>query len=311
MNFLKGLGLFILMLFPMVVFHELGHYVVGKLLGLEPTAFSFGFGPELLSFNAFNTDWKISLVPMGGYVEFPETARLNRLSWAITCLVGPLFNFIYAYVFMAYINFRYASDLFTLHGTHKEETGEYLVFHPSKFFTGPITVLFRYTKNGKTFHRPIREGAHITSVNNGMKTPFWKKIFFFQFTRADRWLRARAFKNPAVGQFSRTGKILGPIGITQYGAWAFRHSPAFFMSACASFSVSLGFLNLLPLSILDGGQALMALWGVDFQSGPTVGQNVYIILSILITLGLMIFAFGVDIWSVLKSPFKKKENSND
>lgn len=305
MNFLKGLGFFILILFPMVCFHELGHYLVGKVLGLDPVAFSFGFGPEVLSFFAFETTWKISLLPLGGYVEFPETARNYSTAWAITCLVGPLFNFIYAYLFLAYVNFRFQGDLLTMKGTKGELEGHYLIFRPSKFFTGPTRILFRYTKNGKTFHRPVNDGISITDPKN-LSENLFSKIFLFKRTRAEKYLRGRATKNPSIGAFSRNG-FLGPIGITQYGAWAYKHSPAFFMATCASFSVSLGVLNLLPLSVFDGGQALMTLLDINFQRGLSTGEAFYVIISAILVLILIILSLGVDIWSLLRSPFKKQE----
>ncbi len=61
-----------LFLLTIVVFvHEMGHYLVGRWCGIGVKAFSIGFGPELLGFNdKHGTRWKLSAIPLGGYVKF-------------------------------------------------------------------------------------------------------------------------------------------------------------------------------------------------------------------------------------------------
>ena len=59
------------MLTIVVFFHELGHFLVARLCGMKVLTFSIGFGPELFGFNdRHGTRWKISAVPLGGYVKF-------------------------------------------------------------------------------------------------------------------------------------------------------------------------------------------------------------------------------------------------
>jgi regulator of sigma E protease len=54
-----------------VFFHELGHFLVARWAGVKVLTFSLGFGPELAGFNdRHGTRWKISAVPLGGYVKF-------------------------------------------------------------------------------------------------------------------------------------------------------------------------------------------------------------------------------------------------
>src|SRR5690606_27702642 len=97
----------------------MGHYLVGRWCGIGVRAFSIGFGPELFGFNDRNgTRWKISAVPLGGYVKFvgdmnatstPDSGEIERLSaserqvafhtqaiWkrALTVFAGPAFNFL-------------------------------------------------------------------------------------------------------------------------------------------------------------------------------------------------------------------------
>lgn len=62
---------FVVVLTIIVFVHELGHYWVARRCGVRVEVFSIGFGPELFGWHdKHNTRWKISAVPLGGYVKF-------------------------------------------------------------------------------------------------------------------------------------------------------------------------------------------------------------------------------------------------
>ena len=62
---------FLFVLTIVVFFHELGHFLVARWAGVKVLTFSLGFGPELVGFfDRHGTRWKISAVPLGGYVKF-------------------------------------------------------------------------------------------------------------------------------------------------------------------------------------------------------------------------------------------------
>jgi regulator of sigma E protease len=62
---------FLFVLTIVVFFHELGHFLVARWAGVKVLTFSLGFGPELFGFNdRHGTRWKISAIPLGGYVKF-------------------------------------------------------------------------------------------------------------------------------------------------------------------------------------------------------------------------------------------------
>ena len=69
--FTTYLPYFVLVLTLLVFVHEYGHYWVARRFGIHAEVFSIGFGPELLGWTDRNgTRWKISAVPLGGYVKF-------------------------------------------------------------------------------------------------------------------------------------------------------------------------------------------------------------------------------------------------
>jgi regulator of sigma E protease len=117
---------FLFVLTIIVLFHELGHYLVARWCGVRVTVFSLGFGKELLGFtDRHGTRWKVSAIPLGGYVKFfgdenetsvPNPATLaamtdeeRRQSFpgqpvgnrAMIAAAGPIVNFILAIAIFA------------------------------------------------------------------------------------------------------------------------------------------------------------------------------------------------------------------
>lgn len=90
LNLLHTLWSFFIVLSVIVFIHEFGHYIVAKLCGVKITAFSIGFGKEIIGFNdRSGTRWKLSLLPLGGYVKMygdasaastADTESLDRMS---------------------------------------------------------------------------------------------------------------------------------------------------------------------------------------------------------------------------------------
>jgi regulator of sigma E protease len=102
----------------MVIVHELGHFIVAKLFKVRVEAFSFGFGPRLFGFRYGETDYKVCLLPLGGFVKmtgenpgedaaaavddpaaFSSHPRWQRM---LIGVAGPISNFILAFVLMVF-----------------------------------------------------------------------------------------------------------------------------------------------------------------------------------------------------------------
>lgn len=92
----------------LVTVHEGGHYLAALLFGVKVEKFSIGFGPKLFSFHAFNTEFRISLIPLGGYVkmkgenpdeEISDPDAFKEKKWwqrAIIAVSGPFANLVFA-----------------------------------------------------------------------------------------------------------------------------------------------------------------------------------------------------------------------
>src|SRR5919206_4650085 len=105
---------FILVLGTLIFVHEAGHFVVAKFFGVRVLVFSFGFGKRLFGFRKGDTDYRVSLIPLGGYVRMagdtPEenTAGnpdefLSKPKWQrfLILFAGPFMNILIAIVFVA------------------------------------------------------------------------------------------------------------------------------------------------------------------------------------------------------------------
>ena len=70
MGFLIYPASFLVVLGVLVFVHEFGHYAVAKLCGVRVEVFSLGFGKRIWGFRKGDTDYRISILPLGGYVKF-------------------------------------------------------------------------------------------------------------------------------------------------------------------------------------------------------------------------------------------------
>ncbi len=141
MHLLQVVAEFAIVLGIMVLVHEFGHFIVGKLCGVRIEAFALGFGTRLFGFKYGETDYRVNLLPLGGYVKFagemqplpadpdptaqmPATASVfgtqhgmtqqgmtdpgefnahPRWQRALIALAGPIANFILAFLILAVV----------------------------------------------------------------------------------------------------------------------------------------------------------------------------------------------------------------
>ncbi|MGB0416700.1 MAG: RIP metalloprotease RseP [Coraliomargarita sp.] len=117
MSFLSNFWYIALALFALgfsIFIHELGHFAAAKKRGLIADRFSIGFGPRLFGWKWKGTDFRLSLLPLGGYVSLPQLADMGRLEGAeqeeealppisyadkmIVAVMGAVFNLIFAFL---------------------------------------------------------------------------------------------------------------------------------------------------------------------------------------------------------------------
>lgn len=105
------IGPFIILMGTLIFIHEMGHFLVAKYFGVRVEVFSLGFGKSLYQFTRGDTTYKISMIPLGGYVkmfgddpsaelasEEQQYSFLHKPVWQRIAIVlaGPLMNFFIA-----------------------------------------------------------------------------------------------------------------------------------------------------------------------------------------------------------------------
>ncbi len=108
---------FLIVLGIIVLVHELGHYIAARLMKIRVEVFSFGMGKRLFGRKIGDTDFRVSLIPIGGYVrmageeeydsEHPSPDQFmakNRAQKIFTLLNGPLMNLVLALLLIIGVN---------------------------------------------------------------------------------------------------------------------------------------------------------------------------------------------------------------
>jgi regulator of sigma E protease len=109
---------FIIVFGVLVFIHEFGHFFTAKLVGVRVEVFSLGFGQRLFGFKKGGTDYRVCLIPLGGYVKllgegmFDKNRELapddfmakNRFQRFLIMVMGSIMNIILAIVLVAIIN---------------------------------------------------------------------------------------------------------------------------------------------------------------------------------------------------------------
>ncbi len=117
MAFISTILVFSVVLGIIVIVHEFGHFIAARLMGVRVETFSFGFGKRLFGKKIGDTDFRVSVFPLGGYVKMagedeydPDNLKTdefqakNRAQKIFILLMGPLMNIFLALLILTIIN---------------------------------------------------------------------------------------------------------------------------------------------------------------------------------------------------------------
>jgi len=151
----------------MVLVHEFGHFIVAKWCGVRVEVFSIGFPPRLFGFRRGDTDYRISLLPLGGYVKFaggePGDVRTgdpheltSRPRWQriLISFAGPAANFVLAFVLLA---------------------GFYMTYNEVDNYVSGPAVTDVIPHDSAAWRAGIRPGDRITQFDD-RRNPTWEQI---------------------------------------------------------------------------------------------------------------------------------------
>ncbi|MDR2825981.1 MAG: site-2 protease family protein [Deltaproteobacteria bacterium] len=163
---MQGAIAILLVLGGLIFFHELGHFLAARSLGIGVKAFSIGFGPAIFSWKGKKTKYQISAVPLGGYVSMvgetdaadipapftPEDSFANHKAWQRLIVVasGPIFNLILAW--LLFIGLFWLGNIF------------------------PLAEIDRVMPDSPAQRAGLAYGDIVKSIN-GEETPTWGKMY--------------------------------------------------------------------------------------------------------------------------------------
>jgi regulator of sigma E protease len=312
---------FLLVIGPLIFVHELGHYLVGRWFGVKADTFSIGFGGEIAGWtDKRGTRWKLSWLPLGGYVKFagdmnpasqpspewlalPAEERAHTFQakpvWQRFLIVaaGPFINFVLAIVIFtgflmtlgeprtppivsqvepgsaaASAGLQAGDRILAIEGNEIgrfEDISRHVVLHPGK------QVTIRYAR-----------GNAVREIETQLKLNVQRDRFGNEFRSGLLGVRGEAViekVSPAEavgGAFRLTSYVVtttvegigqivtgkrsvkelgGPLKIAKFSGEQASLGLLAFVWFVAVISINLGFINLLPIPMLDGGHLLLYL----------------------------------------------------
>ena len=168
---------FVFVLGVLIFVHELGHFLMARRIGVRVLTFSLGFGPKLFGFRRGDTEYRVSAVPLGGYVkmagENPDDARtgasdefLSKSKWQRfqVLVMGPVMNLALAIIVMAIVLYQGA---------------------PAPAFEQQAVVVGSAADQSAGKAAGIQPGDRIVSID-GKPVPTWEQYYMEVMPKANR-----------------------------------------------------------------------------------------------------------------------------
>ena len=307
---------FIAAIFPLVIIHEFGHYLVGKFLGAEPEEFSMGFGKQIWGKNIGGTLFKLSWIPLGGYVKFRKTQfavefgegvksgpKLTAWKWFFISIAGPLANFMITILILAglmlHVSLHVKSGV-SLTG-QKIISVDGLSSTLRKNFLGVPTDGQVFIQNENQEYIP-----YVLKPEEKLLDSSLSKKVIASFSVGPNFIihGSKETVKALAALMSPTGykNLMGPIGIAKVSEEARTEGVVSFLLLVSSLSFAVGFFNLLPLSFLDGGRAVLSVAEVVSRRAISLQLlGVFNIVSLMIVVSL----FGLGMFSDFMRLFSK------
>ncbi|TAM80618.1 MAG: RIP metalloprotease RseP [Acidobacteria bacterium] len=202
-SFLTDAVVVIVVLGVMVFVHEAGHFLAAKGFGVRVLTFSLGFGKRIFGFERGGTDYRVSILPLGGYVKMAgddPTAVLTgdrgeflgRPRWQrfVIVLMGPMMNFVLAVVVLA---------------------GLYMFHFQKPAYEDQPVVIGAVDSDSAAAVAGLQAGDRVVQFD-GIRDPQWHHIKFKVLTGADHPIPLTVDRGGQVLHMSLTPHTEGPDG---------------------------------------------------------------------------------------------------
>lgn len=317
-----------------VIFHELGHFTVAKIVGIRVKEFAIGFGPTIVKKLKGETLYSIRALPLGGFVKMSgedevtdDERSFNRFSVQARMVViaaGPIMNFILTVFLFILISFTLGVASNTpeighiIPGGRAEEVGLkdrdfILQIDNQKVETWQevVTIInsnpekrinFLVERNGETLEfdvTPIKDsetGRGIIGIAPKVKQYNLLLSMKDGFERTI-WLTVLWITSIIQIISGRApAEVIGPVGIVQMVGEAAQMGFLNLIYIAALLSINLGLLNLLPIPALDGSRLIfLAIEGIRKKPIDPEKEGFIHFIGFAILMMLMVFIAYKDI----------------
>lgn len=323
-----------------ILFHEFGHFVVAKSVGIRVNEFSIGMGPKLYQRKKGETEYTIRALPIGGYVSMEgededsddPRGMANVSPWARMAVMaaGAIMNFILAIIVFSIVSFYVGTPTNivgeTLPGSPAEKIGmvegdRINAIDGSKVKSwNDVIENISQRKVGEEIELRVenvnKEGIEKTLIlkteesDDGRAVigivPYSERGFFKSikggFVQTGTMIKSMftVFGMLITGQLGR-GQLSGPIGVINAIGQAAKSGFINVLYFMGFISVNLGFFNLLPIPALDGSRILFTL--VEIIRGKPLDPEVegrIHFVGFVLLISLMLFVSYSDVVNIFK-----------
>ncbi len=314
-----------------VLIHELGHFIVAKLVGIKVNEFSIGMGPKLYQSKKGETKYTIRGIPMGGYVSmegedegsndprsFNNAPVLGRIG---VIVAGPIMNFILAIFILTVVAFGIGTPTREIKEVMKDspayyaelKTGDIIKFVNNKEMKSWQDIVSTISvqepekevkllidRSGKDLELsilPIKEGERsIIGIKPSSERSFIGSIKSGFLETKNFLISMFQFIGMLFKGRVTTDNLSGPVGVVKEIGNAAQLGIYTLLYLMGFISINLGFFNLLPIPALDGGRLVFLI--VELFRGKAIDpdkEGAIHLAGFLLLIGLMLFVTYKDI----------------
>ncbi len=324
----------------LVMIHELGHYLAGRVLGFSILEFSIGMGPKLLKKTKNGTEFSLRALPIGGMCRFEgedqEVANERSFNaqkvWKriVVVVAGPLMNLLFA-ILVSILTLSVFGDFMpsvyeivpdspaAVAGVQTGDIIKEVNGKPVKFYFQTVDMIVAVETKDMTLTVTRNGTDQLLNLSNIYNESLGKNLigvtitqarvkfgFFASIPRSVNYITTtlvetfRFFGRAAQGNVT-SSDAAGPVAIVAIISEAVRYSGENVLRLLVLISASLGIMNLLPIPAMDGGRLVFML--VELVRGKPISaekEGMVHFVGLILLFGLMILLTYNDITNLIR-----------
>lgn len=276
----------------LIIFHELGHFSVAKLIGVKVEEFSVGMGPKLFGFEKGETIYSIRALPLGGFCKMlgededsKDKRSLNnktKLGRAAVFVAGSLMNIILAIILLSIVFYSIGTPTTTISEVEKDypaykagiRSGDKILTINNKEILkysqieniiennkdASLDITVQRNETTQSVHINPKYDKDLDRYRIGIRPNSKKSIIGSINTAIEQSVFLTKSIMEVLGQLitgkANTDSLVGPVGVIAMVNETAKNGFLPIILLAAQISLNLGIFNLLPIPALDGSRLM-------------------------------------------------------